>query len=102
MAVPILATLADTLEPDELATTSVCADALLTLAAHRPVILAHDSFRGIVERNGMLLEYLATARAEPQEIRTILGQWFKEGAFECFEEASGAVQVQWFQGYWIW
>ena len=88
VAGPILAVLADILEPDELATTSVCADALMTLAAHRPVILAHESFRGIVERNGMLLEYLASARAEPEDILTILGQWFREGAFECFEEAS--------------
>ena len=90
MSAPILAALADTLDPDDLATTSVCAESLLTLAAHRPVILAHESFRGIVERNRMLLEYVASAGAEPEEILTILGQWFREGAFECFEDASGS------------
>ena len=90
MSGPILAALADTLDPDELVNTGVCANALLTLAVHRPVILAHEAFRGIVERNRMLLEYVTSAQAEPEEIQTILGQWFKEGAFGCFEDASGS------------
>ena len=87
VAAPVLAALADTLEAGQLDRGSGPETALLMLASHRPVVLASDSFEGMSGRNEMLIEYLRGRRAQPKEVRTILGQWMKEGDVECVELA---------------
>ena len=84
----ILSALANTLDPDALSSTSRCENALMMLGAYRPVILAHDSLRGMVGRNEVLLDYLTSGRSETEETRTILRQWLRENEFARFEIAS--------------
>ena len=81
----VLSAIAETLKPEYFTDLSKFEEALLILASHRPMILAHDSFRAVSGRNAILLEYLKGRRIKPDEIQTILRQWLKEGEFECFD-----------------
>ena len=83
----VLAALADTLEPGQLNRASGCETTLMSLARHRPVILAHDTFRDMSGRNEKLLEHLIEGGGAPKEVRMIIGQWLREGAVECVERA---------------
>ena len=83
----VLAALADALEPGQLNRVGGCEAALMSLARHRPVMLAHDTFRGMSGRNELLLDYLVGPEAAPKEVRTTLGHWLREGAGECVEKA---------------
>lgn len=84
----VLAVLATIVEPDRLERPSRFENAMTLLAAHRPLILVHDAFRGMNGRNAVLLDYLGRRATKLDEARTILQQWLKEGDFESLELAS--------------
>lgn len=84
----ILVTLADLLEPDQVASIGEYSGTLKKLAFYRPMILTHDAFRYMEGRNGALLEFLASRQAGQKEVNLVLAQWLREGEFGQIEAAS--------------
>ena len=84
-----MATLAETLEPDQVTRLGTWSVALGKLASYRPMILTHEVFVGMEGRNRALLEYLSSPRATQEEVNAILHQWLREREFGQVEAASG-------------
>ena len=81
----IISAVANTLRPDHLADAQEFESAVLALAAHQPMILAHDAFKSVTTRNAVLLDHLTGTKVQPGEIRIILSQWLNEGDFDSLE-----------------
>ena len=84
----VMVTLAEALEPSQVARVGEWSRALMKLVSYRPLILAHDSLRDVEGRNLALLEYLSSPKVEREKVSVVLAQWLREGEFGQVEAAS--------------